>query len=132
MKRRPHCNGYTLVETLVAAGILALGVGAAASFAAVLVSQEETNLRVSRALGHLENAAQLYQLGLEPAEVSALLPEEPAVTNLTLTEDLTDLGGGLGNLEYADIAVTFESDAAGATRTETVRAYRQRAPRSVP
>jgi prepilin-type N-terminal cleavage/methylation domain-containing protein len=67
-------RGYTLIEVLAAAALVALASGAAASLASSLGLQEEFARRVAVTRNYQENMAQLWQLGLNPAEVSALMP----------------------------------------------------------
>jgi type II secretory pathway pseudopilin PulG len=133
--RRP--GGYTLVEALVASIILMIGISAAASLSLTMVAQEEINERTGRALNYLENATTLYQLGFSGAEITALLPQDPAVTSLTVTDQTANVAG-LGNMPYGEIAVTFAASSAtaswspgqwtggdsAATRSVTANAYR--------
>lgn len=135
--RKKRARGYTLVEALVASIILMIGISAAASLSLTMVAQEEINERAERALNYLENAASLYQLGLSGTEIAALVPRDPAITTLTVT-DQTAAVAGLGNMTYGEITVTYDSTPAtaawsagkwtggsdGATRSITVHAYR--------
>lgn len=81
-----HTNrrgGYTLIEALVASGVLLIGVSAACSMSLSLVTQEEINERSVRAFNYLDNAARLYRLGMKTSEIPALLPTEAIVDSLT-------------------------------------------------
>ncbi len=71
--------GYSLVEVLVASGILALGLSAACIMSLAMTTQEEMNQRMARSMNLHENAAALYQLGMEGADLEALLPAHPNV-----------------------------------------------------
>lgn len=103
-------RGYTLVETLLAAGILMVGIAAAASLALTMVSQEEANARVARALNLQEQAARLYQLGLEPSEITAILPPEDTVTSVSFSpSDVTV--SGVGEVQMATCTIIFNSGA---------------------
>lgn len=105
-----NCSGrsaaYSLVEVLAACGIIALGVGAALSLSLATVSQEETGHRTSRAITIGENAARLYRLGLSSAEIIRLLPPDPVVSNIVITEDQPFVSG-VGTMNRARIAITF-------------------------
>jgi prepilin-type N-terminal cleavage/methylation domain-containing protein len=83
-------RGYTLIEVLAAAALVALASGAAASLATSLGLQEEFARRVAVVRNYQENMAQLWQLGLSPAEVSALMPASSgsSLTNRALRESI--------------------------------------------
>ena len=141
-KRDRRRAGYSLIEVLVAAGILTMGVAAAAKLALVMVTQEEISQRISVTLAHQETANRLYQLGLEPTEVTALLPDEPQAGSLTfsLTGVTTVTGAGIAPIEFADTTMVIHTTPTGAhvanswngggdnaaaeTRTVVVRAHR--------
>lgn len=91
----PAPKGYTLVETLVAVSILLLGVAAAASLTLTMSTQEEINARVARSLYWHENAVRLYQLGLAPDDISAVMPPLPELISLDITESPLSVGAGL-------------------------------------
>jgi len=111
----------------VAAGILVMGIGAAAALAITMVAQEEANARVARALNLQEQAGRLYHLGLTPSEIAAILPPEPNVSSLTFTESVISVTN-VGTMESANCRIIFDggipvtdSDAAGtAQRTNDV------------
>jgi len=133
--------GYSLIEVLVAASILVVGVAAAAKLSLVMVTQEEINQRVSVSLAHQEMAMRLYQLGLSQTEVDGLLPHDPNVESLTYTTGTTTISGiPLTPMEYLESTMVVNSTPAGATaagewngggdtsaaetRTNVVRGYR--------
>lgn len=62
-------RGYSLIELLVALGLLAAGLGAAASLSLTINKQDELNLHRMRALNFAENAARLWQMGVAPSSV---------------------------------------------------------------
>ncbi len=97
---------YSLVEVLAAAGIIAIGVGAALSLSLATVGQEEAGHRTSRAINIGENAARLYQLGLSPAEIIRLLPPDPVISTIVITEDTPSVDGVV-TMQRASIAITF-------------------------
>mgnify|MGYP006097640383 CR=1 FL=1 len=68
-------RGFSLVEVLLAAGILAIGLTAAAVLASTLMAQEELNAASLRAANQQEQAVQLYRLDLAPASILGILPE---------------------------------------------------------
>ncbi|CAN5408096.1 hypothetical protein BH09VER1_BH09VER1_09830 [soil metagenome] len=108
-------EGYTIVEALVAAAILVIGVAAAASLALTMVSQEESNARVARAINLQEQAARLYQLGMSPAGVAAILPADSGVASITFATGTTNVAS-VGTVEIATCEMAFT---AGAPLTDT-------------
>ncbi len=67
-------RAYTLIEVLAASAVLAVGMTAAVSLSSTLMLQEEMAWRVSVTRNYQENMARLWQLGLSPADVTALMP----------------------------------------------------------
>lgn len=119
---RSQNHAYTLVEVLVAAGLLVFALAAAASMAGTMLAQEEANARISRALNYQEQAARLYHLGVAVTNITPKLPTEPAVTSLDFTEGSTNLAGV--TLETAECVLVF----AGGERTNAVFLVRPPAP----
>ena len=74
-------RGYSLVELLVALGLLAAGLGAAASLSLTINKQDELNLHRMRALNLAENAARLWQMGVPPSTV-LLTERDSSSTNI--------------------------------------------------
>ncbi len=68
-------NGFSLIEALIAAGIVAIGLTAAASLVGALMAKEEVSAVSSRAANLQEQAITLYRLGLSPARIREILPE---------------------------------------------------------
>jgi len=114
-------RGYTLVETLVASGILLVAIGAAVSLAVTMTAFEEGNAKVSRAFNYQEQAARLYHLGLSPDEISGLLPAESAVESLTFTTNALTIAN-LGTVETATLQMEYQS---GATITSATAGVNQ-------
>ncbi len=108
MRRPPPIAAYTLIEVMVAAALLMIGVAAASALAVATLTQEETNARTARCLNLHEQAVRLYQLGLDPAVATALLPPDPAVTSLEFTAQSTPING-LGTVETAVSTLTFST-----------------------
>ncbi len=97
---------YSLIEVLAASGIVVIGVGAALSLSLATVSQEEAGHRVARAISIGENAARMYRLGLSSAEIIRLLPPDPVVSGISITEDQLSVSG-VGTMNRARIAIEF-------------------------
>jgi hypothetical protein len=72
--RRTRRAGYTLIEAVAAAAVVAVGLSATVSLSATLMLQEEMIWRGSVAKNYHENLARLWQLGLTPAEAVNLMP----------------------------------------------------------
>jgi len=68
-------RGYSLVEVLLAAAVISVGLAAATVLIGTLVRQEEANAVALRAANLQEQAVQLYRLGVAPTAIPALLPE---------------------------------------------------------
>jgi prepilin-type N-terminal cleavage/methylation domain-containing protein len=71
-------RGYSLVEVMVAAAIVAVGLTAAAVLIGTLMQQEELNAATLRAANLQEQAVKLYRLDLSPTDIVDLLPENSA------------------------------------------------------
>ncbi len=135
---RSSRRGYSLVDTLIAAAILGIGVSAAATLTLGMNTQDEISWRVSRGTALLENAATLYGLGLAPATVIDLLPTDPSVT-VSFGSPAEETVEGL-SMQAVDISATVTTaddtgswtagswtgggNASPTIRTLTVRAYR--------
>lgn len=76
--RLPHrlrrLAAYTLIEVLVAATIIGVAVSASVSMSATMNLQEELSWRISVALNYQENACRLWQFGLNPTDITAVMP----------------------------------------------------------
>jgi type II secretory pathway pseudopilin PulG len=106
--KRPD-SAYTLVEALIAAAILMIAVSSAAVLALITIAQEETNVRISRCVNLHEQAMRLYQLGIAPNTVNALLPPDPAVIHMPVFTVQTVTIPNLGTVERADSTITFST-----------------------
>lgn len=133
MKRCLHFSprGYSLIEVLVASAILMIGVAAATSMTVVLNKQEEVNLQITRGTARLETAARLFQMGLSPSQVVALLPADADGGSVTFGAVTSVSVSGVGAMETATctLSVPIEGDGlfAGSTvdaRQHTVTLYR--------
>lgn len=114
-KARSSSAGYTIVEALVAAAILVIGMAAAASLALTMVSQEEGSARVARAINLQEQAAHLYQLGLSTNTIASILPVDSGVSSITFSFSSSTIAN-VGTIDVATCRMTFT---AGAPLTDT-------------
>lgn len=99
-------SAYTLIEVLVAAGLLLLVVGAAASLSLAITAQEEMSARAAVALNQQEQAGRLWRLGLSQSEILAILPPADVITGLTIAESSTNFPG-IGTLLRGECTVSF-------------------------
>ena len=73
-------KGYTLVEVLVGMAILSIAIGTATTLASTSSEVEARSREAGRVHSIIEAAHNLYQLGMDPADIPALLPFDPLVT----------------------------------------------------
>ena len=73
-------NAFSLVEALMAAAIVAIGLTAAASLVGALMAREEVNTVSLRAANLQEQAVMLYRLGLSSERILEILPEPCSAT----------------------------------------------------
>lgn len=110
LQKARRTAGYSLVEVLVASGILALGIGAACVMSLMMVTQEEMNHRMARNLNLQENAARMYQLGLNPADISGANGLLPGSSDLTLTFTTTTATlTGIGTVPAQTLRATINT-----------------------
>jgi len=101
-------DAYSLVEVLVASVLLAVAIAAAAVLALTMAAQEENNTRIGRAFNLQEQAARLYQLGLEPTTIASLLPAESNVTSIVFTTNSLTVSG-VGDVNQATCRMIFHA-----------------------
>lgn len=70
-----RARGYSLVEVMLAAAVVAIGLTAAAVLVGTLMQQQELNAASLRAANLQEQAVKLYRLDLSPNTIVSLLPE---------------------------------------------------------
>lgn len=70
-----RARGYSLVEVILAAAVVAIGLTAAAVLVGTLLQQQELNAASLRAANLQEQAVKLYRLDLRPDTIVSLLPE---------------------------------------------------------
>lgn len=87
-------QAYTLVEVLIAAAILAIGVMAAATLSLAMVNQQKSAAKMARALNVQEQAARLYQLGIASGSITNLLPMPTGAVITFSNETTVDLPVG--------------------------------------
>lgn len=69
------CRAYSLIEVMIAAAIVAVGLAAATVLVGTLMTQQEINASSLRAANLQEQAIRLYRLGIPPLDIPGLLPE---------------------------------------------------------
>jgi prepilin-type N-terminal cleavage/methylation domain-containing protein len=100
-------NAFSLVEALIAAAIISIGLTAAAALVGALMAKEEINTVSLRAANLHEQAVMLYRLGLAPAKIRQILPE-------TCTESTTPSAGTFG-LTFGSSSTLQETASDGTT-----------------
>ena len=117
LPRISESRAYSLIEVLIASGILLTGIAAVAMMAHTMFLQEEANGRVTRGLNLQEQAATLWQLGLSPSTITNILPERCMASNppgadavnLTFTTNANITGLGSAVAESVNIGIVFHS-----------------------
>jgi hypothetical protein len=102
-------SAYSLAEVLVAAGILMIGVSAAASLTLTMNTQEDIAWRVARGLNILETAAALYQMGMDKDAVIETIPLDAAVELSHLDDEADETISGAGTLRGVTFRVEIQS-----------------------
>ena len=128
-----HACAYTLIEVLVAASLIGVAMTAAVSMSSTMMLQEELSWRVAVAMNYQENACRLWQLGLNPADVTAVMPgtaghpflnEILEGTASTVSSGIANQSG-LGVMEGASSALQVANYANGpAGSTTTIQLFR--------
>jgi type II secretory pathway pseudopilin PulG len=120
-----------MIEALVASSILLIGISAAASLSLTMVTQEEMNERSVTAANYLDNAARLYQLGVDHGQIRNLLPVAPVVESLTFnvrdvyTADTGSITAVRMNLTYKATTSTANNPVSSALWTGGNQAARR-------
>jgi len=111
-------NGYSIIEVLVAAGVIALAIGAGAVLARSSIMQADSNARVARAANLHEQVATLYRLGYDLSVITNVLPEnfvtttptEPDTFRLTFGVATNAISGsGSANVQMINSTLVFQS-----------------------
>jgi len=102
-------KGYSLIEVVVAAAVVAVGLTAAAVLASTLMQQEEVNAAALRAANLQEQAITLYRLGISPGQIAFLLPEPSGydVNFTTATEEEFEVDGTKVRIDVSSCSVTY-------------------------
>ena len=117
LPRISESRAYSLIEVLIASGILLTGIAAVAMMAHTMFLQEEANGRVTRGLNLQEQAVTLWQLGLSSSTITNILPERcmaanppgADAVNLTFTTNANITGLGSAVAESVNISIVFHS-----------------------
>ncbi len=113
-----HRAGYTLIEIMAAAGLIAAAVAAASSLSMTMTAQEELSRGQSAAIRYGEAVSRLWQLGVNPSAV--LLAQHQGLQGSNGSSPMSfsivdgtpvDLGddGGIaeGTVETATVTITW-------------------------
>jgi prepilin-type N-terminal cleavage/methylation domain-containing protein len=138
--RNSRKSGYTILEVMIASALIGAVIGGAISLAGTMNLQGETAEVTAVAINYQDNAARLWQLGLTPAEVLAVLPHvtnnsmlESAVvpygtapgTQVSFTSEGTvALANSMGTLEDVTCSVTIRNPLSTAHQAVAVEVYR--------
>jgi len=109
-------NAYSLVEVLIAAAIIALGIAGAATLAHSMLLQQENSARVARAANLQEQIGVLYRLGLDAAAIVNVLPETVLFSGTPSTNEYlleffaaTNAASGPSSMEVTNCRLIFNS-----------------------
>lgn len=113
-RRLRWSRAYTVIEVLAASAVIAIGMTAAVSLSSTLMLQEELAWRVAVTRNYQENMARLWQLGLSPADVVAVMPTQSASPLLNQmingTPSLVEIGtanpSSLGSMQAAAVTAS--------------------------
>jgi prepilin-type N-terminal cleavage/methylation domain-containing protein len=111
-------RGYSLVEVMVAAAVIAIGLTASAVLVGTLTQQEEVNAAALRAANLQEQAVRLYRLDVDTALITALLPESSTYSvSFTPANDALsfEVDGTQVLLDAADCTMTYPNPAGDGT-----------------
>lgn len=98
-------SAYTLIEVLVAASLVGIAMTAAVSMSSTMMLQEELSWRVAVAMNYQENACRVWQMGLSPVEVTAVMPDVKGHPFLNEILETTGSTGSLGIANQGGLAV---------------------------
>jgi prepilin-type N-terminal cleavage/methylation domain-containing protein len=137
MIRSRLTRGYSLAEVLVASAVISLAIGGGIRLVATMGVQERAANDYSVATNIQDNAAMLWQLGLSPAEVNAILPSTLNNTDLANavvpssnvpvtwgTSGTTTLANSMGSVETITCTVTILNPTGGTNRSRTIQLCR--------
>lgn len=135
-----HPGGYTILEVLVASAMIGVVIGGAVSLAGTMNLQGETAEVTAVALNYHDNASRLWQLGMTPSEVLAVMPH---VTNNSMLESsivpygtapgtqvsftgegTTAMANSMGTLEDVTCSVTIRNPVSTTHQAVSSEVYR--------
>lgn len=130
-----NAKGYSLVEVMVAAAIVAVGLTAAAVLASTLMQQQELNAATLRAANLQEQAAKLHRLDLSSSAIRGVLPETcvasgaPPAGGYTLSFSVATstnvvIDGATVNLDRTSLTLVYPNTAASGNVTNRVVIFR--------
>lgn len=130
-------RAFSLVEVLIAAAVLTVGLAAAAVLASTIMAQQQRDSVALRAANLQEQAVRLFRMDLLPSKIPPLLPENSVATgsppaggySLTFlpptTTNVTISDGTVIKLLRRDLKLTYaEPSGGGGLRTNTVTIIR--------
>lgn len=123
--------GFSLVEVMVAAAIVAVGLTAAAVLAGTLMQQEELNAASMRAADMQEQVSKLYRLDMASSTIRSLLPEpcvaagDPPsggyrVSFSTASPTNMDIGGVNVSLDKTTLTLVYSNPVGRSNATNVV------------
>ena len=130
-----NSKGYSLVEVMVAAAIVAVGLTAAAVLASTLMQQQELNAATLRAANLQEQAVKLHRLDLSSSAIRSLLPEPcvasgvPPAGGYTLSFSVAAstnvvIDGAIVNLDRTSLTLVYPNTATSGKVTNRVVIFR--------
>ena len=119
--RRPSSRAaYTLIEILVAMSIIALAIGAASRLSLSQALTEDINQKESFAVNYAENAARLWQLGIDDPSPFLLQNKNSDGSLMTLDIDSNPATGTADN----PVAVNADDDGPGSPANYAITVQR--------
>lgn len=119
-------HGYSLVEVMVGAAVVAIGLTAAAVLVGSIMQQQEVNASILRSANLQEQAVTLYRLGMG-TNIGALLPESGHNFEFSSPPTVTNLSNGAVRfaVEVVNCTMTYPNPAGdGSLLTNTVSVVR--------
>ncbi len=127
--------GYSLVEVMVAAAVIAVGLTAAAVLVGTLMQQQELNAAVLRAANVQEQAVKLHRLDLSSSAIRGLIPEPcvasgaPPSGGYTLSFSVATstnvvIDGATVNLDRTSLTLVYPNTVAAGNVTNRVDIFR--------
>ena len=124
-------NAYSLIEVLIAAAVLAVGISAAALLANSMILQQDANTDLTRGLNVQERVAKLYHLGLPTTAITNVLPETfsnsaAGLDKFVLSFSAATTNNGIESLTNTVVfSVGIQRDGTVVYRTNTATLYRE-------